>query len=169
MDTSKVLLRLLDFFFGLMVLFLVLGLGFYFYVIILDSDVPFQVINKNGEYGSSLEVILRVLHSIIHYVAFVMIVFFLRKGVHIMVCNQMFHPDVAKYFHRSGLLLVILSAAEVIINFSQDLLSGVLKLQLDPFDWKSGLFMVVIGLFLMLTGRVIKEGIDLKSENDLTI
>jgi len=29
--------------------------------------------------------------------------------------------------------------------------------------------MVVIGLFLMLTGRVIKEGIDLKSENDLTI
>jgi len=141
MDTSKVLLRLLDFFFGLMVLFLVLGLGFYFYVIILDSDVPFQVINKNGEYGSSLEVILRVLHSIIHYVAFVMIVFFLRKGVQ----------------------------AEVIINFSQDLLSGVLKLQLDPFDWKSGLFMVVIGLFLMLTGRVIKEGIDLKSENDLTI
>jgi len=86
-----------------------------------------------------------------------------------MLKDQMFSAEVARCINISGVLLCIMSIVTVILNFSKDLSDGLLKIELDPFDWKSSLFMVIIGLFLMLTSRVIREGLEIKSENELTI
>ena len=168
MDVSKVLLLLLDLFFFLMLFFFFLGAGFIAYVSYVD-DLPLYMVSTDGVEDFNYRIIFRLLADSISYLIFVAIVFFLRKGVRIMVNDQLFSSDVVKYINVAGILLCVMSVVTVILNFGKDLSKGFFKIELDPFDWKSGFFMVIIGLFLMLTSRVIKEGVELKSENELTI
>lgn len=169
MNVSKTLLLLLDLFFLLMILFFVLGLGFYAFTIFKDSTVPFYFVEGDGLSTFSYALLSRLLFAITHYVVFVIIVYFLRKGVKGMVQNKMFNLEVSRYFNLSGILLTAISTISIIFNFSKGLYGGEFKLEFDPFDGQSGLFMIIVGLFLMLMARVIKEGLVLKSENDLTI
>ena len=168
MDLSKVLLLLLDFFFFLMLLFLLLGIGFFAYVSFVD-DMPLFIITENGAEDFDYMALIRLLAEVTSYITFVAIVYFLRKGVRIMVKHHIFNFDVAKCFNISGLLLTLMSITTLIFNFSKDLYDGLFKINLDLFDWKSGIFLVIVGLFLMLMSRVIKAGLELKSENELTI
>lgn len=168
MNVSKILLLLLDLFFFLMLLFFFVGAGFMMYVAIID-DVPWYMVTNDGVEDFNYKALFRILSDSISYLTFVTIVFFLRKGVRMMVKGQMFSAEVAKYINFSGVLLCIMSAVTVVLNFSKDISDGLFKIELDPFDWKSGFFMVIIGLFLMLTSRVIKEGVEIKTENELTI
>lgn len=168
MNVSKTLLLILDLFFILMLLMFFLGAGFMIYVAIVD-DVPWYMVNNGEVEDFNYKALFRIISDSFSYLIFVAIVFFLRKGVRIMVKDQMFSVEVARYINIAGVLLCIMSVVTVVLNFSKDLSNGLLKIELDPFDWKSGIFMVIIGLFLMLTSRVIKEGIVIKSENELTI
>lgn len=168
MDLSKVLLLLLDFFFFLMLFFLLLGIGVMAYFSFVD-DVPLFIITENGAEAFDYMSLLSLFSEVTSYIAFVAIVYFLRKGIRKMVKYHIFNLDVAKCFNTSGLLLTLMSIITVALNLSKDLYDGLFKINLDPFDWKSGIFLVIVGLFLMLMARVIKEGVELKSENELTI
>ena len=166
MDLSKTLLVLLDIFFALMLLTFLAGLGFVLYVSFID-DMPFYLFPN--EDVVDYEGAARLIFQSTSYLFFIAIVYYLRKGIRGMVRKHFFNSEVARNINVAGILLILVSITTMALNFLKDLFDGLLKLGMDPFDLTSEIFMVIIGLFLMLMARVIKEGEVLKSENELTI
>ena len=168
MDLSKLLLILIDIFFALMLIVLLINIGLVFYSVFI-SDLPFYILNKDCSDPLNAVGISKILATGIIQLLFVGIIFYLRKGIKGMVRDHFFHLDVAKNLNISGVILGVTSLVTVLLDFGTSLAEGQLMLGLETNILKSEIFMLIIGLFLMLMSRVIREGLVLKSENELTI
>lgn len=168
MNLTKTLLILLDIFFALMLVVFIAAIGFIFYMSFFD-ELPFYIVMENSNDEMYYEGFLGTLFQFISYSIFIGIIYYLRKGIRGMVKQHFFDIQVSKNLNMAGVLLTVVSIATIAVNFFKDIFNGILKLGTGPLDWNSKIFMVIIGLFLMLMARVIKEGVELKSENELTI
>lgn len=168
MNLSKTLLFAIDVFFFLLLLISLSAGVFYFYLAFI-SETPFYIENNIFDAGLNIKNLIKPIVLIIGQLVYLATVFYLRKGVRDMVGKTFFHESVAKNLSIAGVLLFVVSLVSIVFTFLQNLWDGVLKLGMETSILKSEIFMIIIGLFLILMARVVKEGVALKSENDLTI
>ncbi len=168
MILSKTLLILIDIFFTLLLIILLVTSGLIFYSIFV-SELPFHVLSNDGLDSLSSFKGIKFLFSGVVQLLFIATLFFLRKGIHGMVKEHFFNLHVAKNLNLAGVILTVVSIGTVIFDFAHDLSDGLLTIGMETDLLKSEIFMIIVGLFLMLMARVLKEGVVMKSENELTI
>ena len=102
-------------------------------------------------------------------IIFITVIFYLKKGIRAMVPQNFFHDTVAKNLNKVGAILMLVSIGKIMLKFIKELSEGMMNIGIDSSAIDSKLFMIIISIFLMLTSKVINEGLVIKSENDLTI
>ncbi len=167
MNLSRTLVILLDIFFFLMVLIIAASIAMTIYTIYQTEESFFQELAELD--GSGIYYLIHTLVVGSAQFIYLAIIYYFRKGIKGMVEHNFFHMDVSKYLNVAGKLLALVSVVSIFFKFILPLFVGSFSLSMETSLLESEVFIVIIGLFLMLMSRVIKVGLTLKSENELTI
>lgn len=109
--------------------------------------------------------------SFISYVIFLIALFYLKKTARLILNNNFFNVQVAKYLRKSGRYFVTVSVLIFMIFIS----SWVNKFALGKleFIYNSNavvmLLLAIIGLFFIIQSEILLAAKNYKEENDLTI
>lgn len=108
--------------------------------------------------------------SFVKSVLFFLAIHFLRKGVLRMIDVTMYDKLVTNSLGLTGNCIIIYAIFNACLNSIIGIIyRGKLTIGLDFDSFNSFIFMIILGLVFILMSKVIKRGIELKLENDLTI
>ena len=167
MNLSSTLWITIQIFFFILIVSVLVSSGLVLHSIFI-AEVPFYVLNGEGSNTDFIDKTIIVIAVVLELV-YVAMVFYLRRGIIELVSGNLFHETVAKNLNIAGMILIFVSIGRILLKFTKELSDGVFNIGFETPLFNSKIFMVIMGLFLMLMARVIKEGLALKSENDLTI
>lgn len=109
--------------------------------------------------------------TIISYLMLLVGLFYFKKSFKYTKPKEVFSETMIKPLYKSGIFFIISSIVIISIQVLIWLLNASNGLINFAYSEKTifPLFTLIIGLFFMLQSNVIKQAIDYKSENDLTI
>ena len=168
MEASKILKTLIDILFFLLAAVLI---GVILLQLFLNFDDKAIAINGELMLWNDVGIKYWFIFTLGILISFLYLasIYYLRKAVKEMVEGQIFNVAVSEHLRRSGKILVSLSILSIILFFLKRLSENQISIGFEGSLSNSNLFMIIIGLFFMLTSEVINKGIQIKSENDLTI
>ncbi len=147
------------------------------YTAFFENDVAFElggqtIINKHWSFY-----IVAVL-GMLGYLCFVRMLYLMKKSAWKINKKQLFNLEVASWIHEAGqycIAAALLTKIPVIIYtiairsvIARDVMDTSFKMSFG-FGFDTLFVTISFGFFLMLTGIIIKNGLQLKQENDLTI
>ncbi|MFT6335022.1 MAG: hypothetical protein ACJATI_001768 [Halioglobus sp.] len=112
----------------------------------------------------------KVIIAICIVILFIKTIYHLRKATLKMIKGEMFDQVVSENLKWTGISMILYKVSSLIGNlYSEVLYQNQFTVGFDFGGFESFIFILILGLFFILLSNVIKNGITLKSENDLTI
>ncbi len=103
-------------------------------------------------------------------VFFIKAIYHLRKATLKMIRNEMFNLTVSSNLKMAGISMIIYMLNKMLCELYKDVIYlGHFSVGFDFSGFDSSIFILILGLFFILFSNVIKNGISLKNENELTI
>lgn len=92
----------------------------------------------------------------------------LNRSVALLSKKKLFLPEISSDFKKAGKSLMIYVVGTFIVDFILILVASTSQPILDLFSTETGVF-VILSYLLLFMSDILKEGVVLKKENELTI
>lgn len=137
-----------------------------------SGDSTYYELNEdgytNGGLGGKDYVVIAL--SFIKSLLFFLSIHYLRKAVVRMIDVTMYDTLVSTSLGLTGNCIIIYAIFDSMFRvIKRAVYSGQFTIGLDLDSFNSFIFLIILGLFFLLIGKVITRGMELKQENDLTI
>jgi hypothetical protein len=177
MESTQLLNVLINVFYYIILITGVLVIGLLIYIGLFDNSLGFAIDSSmvsimDKEYADSLSIkdYVGLMISILGMFLFIKTIYHLRTATLKMIHGEMFNHVVAKSLKLTGLSMIGYKVVSIIKDlYSESIYDGTFTVGLDFNGFESFIFILILGLFFILLSKVIKNGISMKSENDLTI
>ncbi|WP_299884558.1 DUF2975 domain-containing protein [uncultured Lacinutrix sp.] len=169
MKTIKLLKKLIDVFFVLLLLslfiYIVVGILYFgFSDLLPEGAIEVQDFIVKDKAMSIFFTILAIAFGF-----FVKGVFHLRKTIPLLLTGDYFSETITKHFRACGIIFIYVGLTALLVHLiSQWYLNSIIWIRIDTQIYMF-LFLIIIGLFFKLFSIVFSKARDLKQENELTI
>jgi len=143
----------------------------------METDYTFEIGGKAIE-NKHWSFYIVMICGFLGYLAFVRMLYLMKKAVWKIKEKQLFNIEIAEWIHEAGQYCIAASLLSKVPVFIYTIVAPLaLKTRVSESNYSMSfgfgfdtLFVTIsFGFFLMLTGIIIKNGLKLKEENDLTI
>jgi hypothetical protein len=137
--------------------------------LLIDSATG-EIIDDSFEASLTIKDYVKMALNILTMLFFIKTIYHLRIATLKMIKGEMFNHLVSRNLKWTGISMILYKIVSLVLeHYSEIVYHNTFSLDFDFNGFESFIFILILGLFFILLSNVIKNGITLKSENDLTI
>lgn len=177
METNNLLNVLINFLHYIIIITSVLVFALLLYSVfcgngvgLMDDGRIYVPYNEGSKAELEFKNYVKIFISLITTGLFIKTIFHLRIATLKMIKNDMFNSVVAMNLRWTGISIILYKLSSILGEYYSKLSMGKsFSVEIGFEGFETFIFIIILGLFFILLSNVIKSGISLKSENDLTI